>query len=232
MYDHTRQREPLPRRALTFSVLRLFGHRLTELDMPWLDKQVHWVAALWAFWGAARMSALLVDKLGPDSIRAVSFDKITYLKPDHFTARLPLPKNTKESVEFLDLRSFSDHRYCPIHQLNLLMERREQMCGGRLKEEDYIFLKSNGKILTMDEMNATLKAALLPLFPEDVGFWSCHSFRAGLSTTMANYPDLFSKEEIQAVGRWNSDAYKAYCRNYGITQQQAYDKMMTVLYQH
>ena len=213
---------------MTFNTLRLFGHQLASTDLSWLDKQVAWVAALWAFWGAARMSGLLTDKLGLNYLKVVSYSRIRVVSPDHITVLLPMPKNRKEQSEVLDLRTFPDQRYCPITQLHKLTDARELL--GRVQEADYIFKKSNGTVMTMAQMNALLKATLLPLFPDQPGFWSCHSFRAGLASTMANHPTVFSEEEIKVVGRWNSDAFKAYCRLRGISQEQAYTKMAALMY--
>ena len=221
---------PMPRRALTFSVLRLFGNQLASLPFPWQDKQVIWLAALWGFWGAARMSALIVDKHGPDNVRTVTYLRVRWLSPDHFVVHLPLPKNKKLPAEMVDLRVFPDPRYCPITQLNNLVDFLEQ--AGPVDQANPIFRLSNGNILTMDNMNHVLKLALRPLFPDQEGFWSCHSFRAGLATTMGLYPHLFSQQEIQAVGRWNSEAYQVYCRKFGISQEIAYNKIFSVINLH
>ena len=227
LFHHTDQVAPLPRRVMTFSTLQLFGHQLFKMDLPRLDKQVAWLAALWAFWGAARMSALLVDKFGFDPLKAVYYRRIRWNGPDHFTAQLPMPKNSDLQTEVLDIRAFPDARYCPITQLDHLTDLRKEL--GPVTDDDLVFLKSNGKVMSMDDMNDLLKDALLPLFPDQPGFWSCHSFRAGLASTMSNHPELFSAEEIQAVGRWNSDAFKAYCRLHGITQKAAYEKVFSLL---
>ena len=230
-FYRTRLEEPMPRRAMTFSMLCLFGNQLATLDLTWLDKQLVWLAALWGFWGAARMSAIIVDKHGPDEIRLVTYERVRWLGPDHFTVVTALPKNKEKQTENLDLRTFPDERYCPVTQLNKLVDYLERD-GREVRQEQAIFLRSSGKMLTMDAMNAILKLALLPLFPDNGGFWSCHSFRAGLATTMANYPELFSEEEIKAIGRWNSEAFKAYCRTHGITQAGAYQKIFDVLQNH
>ena len=225
----TEQNAPLPRRVMTFSALQLFGHQLGRMNIPSLDKQVCWVAALWAFWAAARMSAFLVDKNGFDPIKAVTYRRVRWCASDHFTLQLPMPKNADLQTETPDLRAFPDARYCPVTQLHRLTAMRKQL--GPVTDDDLVFVKSNGRVMTMNDMNNLLKDAFLPLFPNQPGFWSCHSFRAGLASTMSNYPGTFSEEEIQAVGRWNSDAYKAYCRLHGITQKAAYDKVYALVSQ-
>jgi hypothetical protein len=41
---------------------------------------------------------------------------------------------------------------------------------------------------------------------------SCHSFRAGIPSTLSLFPDLASSDMIKGWGRWESDCYTRYTR--------------------
>ena len=70
---------------------------------------------------------------------------------------------------------------------------------------------SSGKNITPGAFNKFLREALSSYsgYPGGIGVTS-HCFRAGVTSMLGQMgasPDL-----IQGVGRWNSDAWKTYCR--------------------
>jgi hypothetical protein len=58
---------------------------------------------------------------------------------------------------------------------------------------------------------------------------TCHSFRAGIPSTIALFPDLMSSDQIKGWGRWQSDCYMLYTRLSLIEKEQIFDKIRQAL---
>ena len=78
-------------------------------------------------------------------------------------------------------------------------------------------------------MNRTL-AALLPDFHRPgQDTITCHSFRAGIPSVLAMFPDLVTSDQIKGWGRWQSDCYQLYTRLSLMEKESIFGKIKTAL---
>ena len=72
------------------------------------------------------------------------------------------------------------------------------------------FLLESGKALTGALLNKVLRQCWSKYVPSEKGFLTTHSFRTGLASMLGSLG--FGKEDIQAMGRWSSNAFETYLR--------------------
>lgn len=221
-YQKCEQIPPKPRRAFTFSVLRLFGHRMGLINLEWELGQVIWVIILIGFWGSVRLGALVVGKNGPDLIKCPRICHINIIDDNHIILQLGLPKDGTPA-EKVHIYRFDNPMYCPITQLKTLLQHRTPV-----HKHDFIFVKPDGCLITGAEVNQILQSVLDPSKINTLGYFRGHSLRAGLPSTMAMHPKLFSKAEIKLSGRWASDAVDRYCRLTGDTNKKTINKLHNI----
>ena len=73
-----------------------------------------------------------------------------------------------------------------------------------------VFKWESGANVTPKEFNSCLKSLLKDSINYEDGKITSHSFRAGVTTTMARLG--YGEELIQLQGRWLSQAYLRYCK--------------------
>jgi hypothetical protein len=73
-------------------------------------------------------------------------------------------------------------------------------------------------------------SALLPDFcvPGEDSI-SCHSFRAGIPSTLALFPDLAKTDDIKGWGRWHSDCFNRYTRLHHDQKKAIFDKITAAI---
>ena len=195
------------------------------------DKQVIWTVSLLAFWSASRLGELISSEQSSiDFIRAITWGKVNLLADNHITILIAIPKVTEDHSpegHVIDLFSFDDSRYCPVYNLDKLHD----FCLAKNKGEncDCAFLWQSGHILTLRVMNEYLNTFLSPFLGDLNCKYSCHSFRSGLPSFMANHPSEFSEEDIMCTGRWTSPVVKRYLRVKGVSQKKIMKKIHKVL---
>ena len=202
------------RRAITIHMLKLIEHAIA-VNTVWSDyeKSLRWAVVLVAWWGSFRIGELLPKakhSFCPSS--ALLASDVTF-KDNSVAIWLRSPKVEKEVtgdiVEVWDVPMREDLN--PLRMLGAYVQRRREKFGEA--ETLPMFLHENGEIYTKLQLNTDL-SNMLALYPEldtATDKWSGHSFRAGISTVLSLLG--FSKEDIQAWGRWSSDAYQRYIKD-------------------
>ena len=71
---------------------------------------------------------------------------------------------------------------------------------------------SNGTLLTKQKFNETVKFLLCGKMGNICANITGHSFRAGIPSILAKFPELANDEHIMGWGRWCSKAYMGYTR--------------------
>jgi len=90
----------------------------------------------------------------------------------------------------------------------------------RLKEQSIRAVESNkpvfsftsGKLLTAESFIKCIQNLLRPHIGDNANHILGHSFRAGIPSAMAEFPDLINDKEIKSQGRWCSDSFTLYTR--------------------
>ena len=212
--------------VVTWSVMVLLGHQLGVGDFdPW-DKQMLWTLMLFAFFGARRMGELIsTTKRTYEQYTVISWDKVQWLSDVHITLAINLPKVVPKGHTGGIVVGFkaweSQPGYCPVQNFFKLAG----MVDADTDELEPIFRLSCGDLVTQEYMNDLLDRLLSPLFPPSIGKWSCHSFRAGITSTMAINPHKFDEEDSKIIGGWDSNAVYSYQRLNGYARLMAQEKL-------
>ena len=96
--------------------------------------------------------------------------------------------------------------FCPVTAIWKWRQKSRLEFRGDLP----FFRSEDGTGFTPKVLNAELRALLQDEIDYTEGRISAHSFRAGLTTTMARLG--YSADMISVQGRWASEAYLKYCK--------------------
>ena len=100
-------------------------------------------------------------------------------------------------------------RYCPLAAVSKYMELNKKG-----KRDMPFFREESGKGLSLRRFNDYLRLVLEEKI--SYGIITCHSFRQGLVTLMAERGA--TTEEIMVAGRWNSAAWETYVKRPKLTR--------------
>ena len=198
------------RRVFTFPLLLLFSDRVALTSWSPLTKQVIWAAATTAFFGSLRMGEILASSdtaFAPAS--DLTWNDIRKSSDTSLLIRLKQPKSGA-TCEFVDLFQFKGFHCCPVAALRAL--KAKQLAAGMDNPELPVFRFASGRNLTHTALNDILAELFADICQPGVNSVSCHSFRAGIPSTLALFPDIVNNDMIKGWGRWNSDCYEKYTR--------------------
>ena len=172
------------------------------------------------------MSELIASGSGSkihQTCNALTWEKVFKPNSSQLTIAIKFPKSMKhDRSDAVDVYKYLDTKYCPFYQLLTLRNLMNQ--SKTFNPKDLIFRLASGNLLTMTLLNKILRNTMSLFFDGSHSF-SCHSFRAGLPSTMAALPEIFSEDEIKIVGRWSSDTYLRYTRFEGLAREMSIDKV-------
>ena len=203
-----------PRRLpVTLDLMKLLKIELVELEESAYFKRMVWAVACLLFFGAFRVHELL-------ALRCDSFDPdFTLLHEDLIIHEAVENSVRYKSIQVL-LKSPKENRIgnkvivdvyenggpcCPVRAV----EKWRQM-GVLARVGEPGFLLESGKALTGALLNKVLRQCWSKYVPSEKGFLTSHSFRTGLASMLGSLG--FGKEDIQAMGRWSSNAFETYLR--------------------
>jgi hypothetical protein len=202
---------PATRRIVTFALLRLLGHRIASTSWSELTKQVVWSACTLAFFSSARLGELLsYTTYTHDPTADLTWADIVFNSPDSLLVRLKCTMSGDLNGEFLDVFVFPGFNCCPVAGIQQL--KRLQKEAGCFSPDLPVFRFATGKNLTPGHFNNILSQLLVDICVPGQDTISCHSFRAGIPSTLALFPDLANCDDIQGWGRWHSECFNRYTR--------------------
>jgi len=198
------------RRVVTFPLLLVLGDRIASTDWDSVSKQVVWAAATAAFFSSARLGELLATAATSfDPVADLTWADVRFDESGSVLLHLKVPKSGDRDGEFLDLFPFPGYGCCPVKALQAL--RTKQTAAGLEMGRDPVFRFRSGKNLTPRLFNSVL-ASLLSDICGSGNVISCHSFRAGVPSTLSMFPELANSDDVKGWGRWKSDCYNRYTR--------------------
>jgi site-specific recombinase XerC len=200
---------------VTLNVMKLLKKNLVKAAWSELEKRIFWAVAAVAWSGSFRIHELCSRKAAEFDIQTtllwedISFGEVELAgeRIEAVSMHVKSPKVDRvgagDKIQVFELGNFM----CPVAAMRKWMER------SKLKQEEKmpVFRMESGVLMTGAEMNRRLKMltrevdSLVP-----GGVIKSHSFRSGVPSEMAKAGQ--DAEAIQAVGRWKSDAYKAYVK--------------------
>jgi hypothetical protein len=216
------------RRVVTFHLLLTIGHKIQASNWDPLSKQVLWTACTTAFFGSIRLGEILASEeraFSPSS--DLTWQDIQALQDKSFLIRIKQPKSGDPEGEYVDLFPFSGYSCCPVKALKKLAAMQKK--AGVFDPSKPVFRFSSGSYLTMAKFNKTLSSLLSDFCTKGVDSITCHSFRAGIPSLLATFPDLASSDMIKGWGRWSSECYVRYTRLQLPQRQRIFDNIATVL---
>ena len=198
---------------VTIKVMKLLKVRLGKVEWPMLEVRLAWAVMTAAWNGSTRIHELLSrkkDSFDPQTTllwKDVKFAKVKMEGKDVETMVIHVksPKVDRlgvgDDIVITELGNFM----CPVRAM------RNYRKESKLKEEPDlpVFRVESGGCFTGADLNKQLKRLLWDLGSKiPGGVITSHSFRAGVASEMAKRGH--SEEELMAVGRWSSQAYKLY----------------------
>ena len=202
------------RLAMTPDIMWLLKNKLAKSRLSLVKKRLIWAAACTLFVGSLRSGetlpsnklvfvkgATLLNKHISKETRYINGSNRSFLR-----LFLEAPKEDRTGrgveVELFETVNF----FCPV---TALQKWKEASSLSHLPDLP-VFRLEDGAGYTARELNIDLKHLLEGEIDYSAGRTSTHSFRAGITTTMARLG--YSKEMISLQGRWRSDAYLNYCK--------------------
>lgn len=199
------------RRVVTFPLLLTMGHRIASSNWDKLSKQVIFTACTSGFFASARMGELLAKQAKNfDPTSDLTWNDITLTAEQSIVIRLKSPKSGESDGEFIDLFPFPGYNCCPVKALKKLEEL--QKIAGVHDLNQPVFRFASGAYLTRSHFNNVLAGLLSDICHPGANTISCHSFRAGLPSTISTFPKLATSDLIKGWGRWKSECYTRYTR--------------------
>ena len=203
--------KPMVRRVVTFSMLRVIGHRIAGTSWNAVSKQVVWACCCVAFFTSARIGELLADSgVAHDPTANLLWKDIIFVRDQSAILHLKANKSVHPEGEFLDVFTFPGFGCCPLKALTRLKAVQED--AGIACSDEPVFRFAARNNLTHSTLNALLAQLLQDICKPGENTISCHSFRAGIPTTLSLFPDLCNSDDVKGWGRWASDCYTRYTR--------------------
>ena len=109
------------------------------------------------------------------------------------------PKSSPSFLEKVYLFNFKLKKFCPVRNLKKLLSKEN------LFSRFFPVFRLNSKsFLTQKAVNNFLKSNFKNVYIRG------HSFRAGIPTSIANFPDISNDSHIMGWGRWQSKTFSTY----------------------
>jgi hypothetical protein len=179
-----------------------------------------------AFYGSCRLGELLCKKTRTFDKRSsllgaqVKYQTATQTWIIHIRS----PKSNLPQGETITLFPVRDKRFCPITFLHRLQKHKRK--HGLDDDKLPFFRFASGRNITVRKINTFLKELFPPTGKHKV---TGHSFRSGLVSAAANYPDLINDAHLKGWGRWRSSAFLRY-EHYDHNQKQyIFNKLIATL---
>jgi site-specific recombinase XerC len=203
------------RLPVTALVLKLIKKKIIKADIQGLEKLLIWAVCCILWSGSFRVHEILsklVGEFDPQTTLlwedlGIKTVKIDGKKVTAMSFRIKSPKvdrvGTGDMLEVYETGLYN----CPVKAFKKWREANK--LSESLKEP--IFRTEADKCYTGKKLNKRLEELTRCLGTRlKGGKVTTHSFRAGISSEMCRAG--FSEQDIQAVGRWTSSAYKLYTK--------------------
>lgn len=219
--EYFKMKKSIKRMPITPEILDLFALELKSSSLNTTDRLMMWAIATIAFYGCFRMGELLCSKSSTyDSLTDLCRKDIKIVKQGSTSClaiTLKHAKSFKGATELIHVWG-TGGRHCPVRAYKKYKAKTSHL-SPRLPA----FTDLDSKPMTKSRF-AKIMRGLLALSLGDIAKkFSCHSFRAGIPSLLANRG--FSDDEIKTVGRWSSRAWKCYSKLPRVTRMRMAKKV-------
>jgi hypothetical protein len=213
------------RKAMSLPLLRIIGHQIAKSNWSADSKLTVWTACVLAFFGSFRFGEILSNSCNSFCANeTLLWNDIKFRKDNSILIHVKIDKCLNKNGSYVDIFEFKYKNCCPVVCLNALKSKKFSL-------NKPVFQFENGKNLCTAVLNKTLFQLLYPVLGNSASEITSHSFRAGIPSAMASFPDLTSKYDIQCWGRWSSDSYLKYTRLKAQQKKCIFEKIVNSLVQ-
>ena len=218
------KKKPRKYNTISFKKLKILRGKIYKSEHCILNKNCLWAVCCTAFFGSFRLGELLTKKNKIfDKTSDLTWKDISIGKK-HCTYHLKNPKIFNPKGEKVSLFPFPKEKYCPLKAVS---DFKNSLKNDNIFEKNLpVFRLSNGSNLTKNKLNSILHL----IFPNEK--ISCKSFRSGIPSILADFPDLMNDKHVMGWGRWKSSSFLRY-QIFDLKQKKwAFKKMSNILMQH
>jgi hypothetical protein len=213
------------RKVMSLPLLKILGHEIANSEWEDDSKDVIWTAAVLAFFGSLRFG----EMLGTGEWKYNPFETLLWSDVKIFEKsallHIKVTKNCSKEGEFVDIFPFPGHGCCPLAALVNLKKSR----GGGAWDQKPVFAFKSGKLLTQNTFNEIVRSLLRRRIGSTANQLACHSFRGGIPSALASFPEIANDSHVMGWGRWSSSAYLLYTRLKLNQKMKIYAKITSVL---
>ena len=196
------------RRAMTVDHLKLLGHALAMSDWSNYTKSLVWAGSMVAFWSSARIGELMGPLASAFDPKSTLLGSDVWVGDDMVKLWVRSPKISSPTGDVLEVFKVPNLSIDTVTAVKYFIHLRSR--AHQNEQNLPFFIEEDGKFFTKQKFNRMLHTLLDPFIKDERDSLSGHSFRGGLATLMKAAG--FAKSDIQAWGRWNSEAYMRYCK--------------------
>ena len=196
------KKKPVTRKAITFDVLKTIRSKLKKAFTVKHTFQTFWTACCVAFFGCFRLGEILPKNSHVfDPSSDLTWKDIKIHKKS-VSIIIKSPKTTPNFSDKVYLFNFKIKKFCPVRNLKKL--KRVLSKQNIFSSSSPVFRLDSKNFLTQKVINKFLKSNFKNVFIRG------HSFRAGIPTSIANFPDISNDSHVMGWGRWRSKAFSSY----------------------
>ena len=214
-------KDKLKRETINFSMLKKIKSKIFKNKKTKIRNKCLWAACTTAFFGCFRMGELL-PKLEhhTDTIFELLWADVK-LGKKHAVIKLKSQKNQILKPQLLHIFKLKDKKMCPITALLKLKKQAKK--NGFFSNSKSVFAISKKLNLTQKVVNTFLKKE----FPKNK--FSGHSFRAGVPSSLADFPNIANDWHVMGWGRWRSNIFLKYQNRTKKQSKWVFDKIENCL---
>ena len=216
------------RLPMNIHLLNILRHRISELPWSPFSKQIFWTACTLCFFTSCRMGELVPSQERDfDASTTLLWDNVREISNTEFIMFVPYSKTTGFKGKIVDIFEIKGDKNCPAAALRKLRKMMREKTD--FKSDVPVFSFHSGKNLTKKQINLWL-SSLLEDFVDSNHKITGHSFRAGIPSTLACFPDEFPNNVIKTWGMWESNSYKLYIKHEREGKRALFEKIVKCLY--
>ena len=204
-YENARfyhNKKPKTRKAITFHLLQELKNKTRSFFSNKLISKTFWCICSLAFFGCFRLGEILTKNKNSFDPASDLLWKDVKIHRKSISINIKTQKVTSGYPNKIYLFNFKNKHLCPVRSIKSLKHAQSKI---NLFNPDWpVFRTGKTAFVAQKDINRFLKNS----FPNSN--ISGHSFRAGIPTSIANFPDLTNDNHAMGWGRWRSKAFASY----------------------
>ena len=195
-------KKPKTRKAITFHLLKKLKNKTRSFFSNKLISKTFWCICSLAFFGCFRLGEILTKNKNSFDPASDLLWKDVKIHRKSVSINIKTQKVTSGYPNKIYLFNFKNKHLCPVRSIKSLKHAQSKL---NLFNPDWpVFRTGKTAFVAQKDINRFLKNS----FPNSN--ISGHSFRAGIPTSIANFPDLTNDNHAMGWGRWRSKAFASY----------------------